>query len=120
MAKTKIEVDLIIKGGESVEQVENKTKSLKSQLKEIKALLASGTLDSQTFNKLAIEAGNLQDRIADVSQRVKNLASDSQKLDTLISATQGIVGGFAAVQGITALVSEENEDLQKTMIKLQI
>jgi hypothetical protein len=119
MAKTKIEVDLIIKGGESVEQVENKTKSLKSQLKEIKALLASGTLDSQTFNKLAIEAGNLQDRIADVSQRVKNLASDSQKLDTLISATQGIVGGFAAVQGITALVSEENEDLQKTMMKLQ-
>ena len=119
MAKTKIEVDLIIKGGESVEQVENKTKSLKAQLKEIKALLASGTLDSQTFNKLAIEAGNLQDRIADVSQRVKNLASDSQKLDTLISATQGIVGGFAAVQGITALVSEENEDLQKTMMKLQ-
>jgi len=119
MAKTKIEVDLVIKGGESVEQVENKTKSLKAQLKEIKALLASGTLDSQTFNKLAIEAGNLQDRIADVSQRVKNLASDSQKLDTLISATQGIVGGFAAVQGITALVSEENEDLQKTMMKLQ-
>ena len=26
MAKTKIEVDLVIKGGESVEQVENKTK----------------------------------------------------------------------------------------------
>ena len=85
MAKTKIEVDLVIKGGESVEQVENKTKSLKTQLKEIKTLLASGTLDSQTFNKLSIEAGQLQDRIADVSQRVKNLASDSKNLDTLIS-----------------------------------
>ena len=44
MAKTKIEVDLVIKGGESVEQVENKTKSLKAQLKEIKTLLASGYL----------------------------------------------------------------------------
>jgi hypothetical protein len=119
MAKTKIEVDLVIKGGESVEQVEQKTKSLKTQLKEMKALLASGTLDSNSFNKLAAEAGALEDQIGDVSQRVKNLASDSKGLDGLISVTQGIVGGFAAVQGITALVSDENEELQKTMVKLQ-
>ena len=119
MAKTKIEVDLIIKGGESVEQVENKTKSLKSQLKEIKALLASGTLDNQTFNKLSREAGELQDRIGDVSARVKNLASDSKRLDALMSAAQGLVGGFAAVQGVAALLGDENEDLQKSMVKLQ-
>ena len=119
MAKTKIEVDLVIKGGESVEQVENKTKSLKAQLKEMKALLASGTLDSETFNKLSRDAGELQDKISDVSQRVKNLASDSQKLDTLISATQGIVGGFSAVQGITAMLGTDNEKLQETMVKLQ-
>jgi hypothetical protein len=119
MAKTKIEVDLIIKGGESVEQVENKTKSLKAQLKEIKALLASGTLDNQTFNKLSREAGELQDRIGDVSARVKNLASDSKRLDALMSAAQGLVGGFAAVQGVAALLGDENEDLQKSMVKLQ-
>jgi hypothetical protein len=119
MAKTKIEVDLVIKGGESVEQVENKTKSLKAQLKEMKALLASGTLDSEAFNKLSAEAGKLQDKIGDVNAQVQNLASDSQKLDGFISLTQGIVGGFAAVQGITAMVGKENEDLQETMVKLQ-
>jgi hypothetical protein len=119
MAKTKIEVDLVIKGGESVEQVENKTKSLKAQLKEMKALLASGTLDSDTFNKLSRDAGELQDQIGDVSARVKNLASDSQKLDGLMSAAQGLVGGFAAVQGVAAMLGDENEDLQKTMVKLQ-
>lgn len=119
MAKTKIEVDLLIKDGDSVDVAETKTKSLKAQLKEMKALLASGTLDAGAFNKLAAEAGALQDQIADVSQRVKNLASDSQKLDGFLDLTQGIVGGFAAVQGITALVAGENEDLQKTMVKLQ-
>jgi hypothetical protein len=119
MAKTKIEVDLVIKGGESVEQVEQKTKSLKTQLKEMKALLASGTLDNAQFNKLSKEAGDLQDKIGDVNQQVKNLASDSKKLDGMISITQGIVGGFAAVEGITAMVGEGNEDLQKTMVKLQ-
>ena len=119
MAKTKIEVDLVIKGGESVEKVEQKTKSLKAQLKEMKALLASGTLDNEAFNKLSFEAGQLQDKIADVSLKVNNLASDSRKLDGFIGITQGIVGGFSAVQGITALVGDESEDLQKTMIKLQ-
>jgi hypothetical protein len=119
MAKTKIEVDLVIKGGESVEQVEQKTKSLKTQLKEMKALLASGTLDNAQFNKLSKEAGDLQDKIGDVNQQVKNLASDSKSLDGMISITQGIVGGFAAVEGITAMVGEGNEDLQKTMVKLQ-
>lgn len=119
MAKTKIEVDLVIKGGESVEQVEQKTKSLKTQLKEMKALLASGTLDNAQFTKLSKEAGQLQDKIGDVNQQVKNLASDSKSLDGMISITQGIVGGFAAVEGITALVGEGNEDLQKTMVKLQ-
>lgn len=119
MAKTNIEVDLTIKDGDSVSQAEGKAKSLKQQLKEMKALLASGTLDANAFNKLAKEAGELQDRIGDVNQRVKNLASDSQKLEGFVSLAQGIVGGFSAVQGITALVGEENEDLQKTMVKLQ-
>lgn len=119
MAKTKIEVDLVIKGGDSVEQVELKTKSLKTQLKEMKALLASGTLDNDQFNKLSKEAGALQDKIGDVSARVKNLASDSQKLDALMSAAQGLVGGFAAVQGVAAMLGDENEELQQTMVKLQ-
>jgi len=119
MAKTKIEVDLVIKGGDSVEQVELKTKSLKTQLKEMKALLASGTLDNDQFNKLSKEAGALQDKIGDVSARVKNLASDSQKLDALMSAAQGLVGGFAAVQGVAAMLGDENEELQATMVKLQ-
>ena len=119
MAKTKIEVDLVIKGGESVEQVEQKTKSLKGQLKEMKALLASGTLDNASFNKLAKEAGDLEDRIGDVSQRVKNLASDSKGLDGVISLAQGLVGGFSAVQGVTAMLGTDNEELQATMVKLQ-
>jgi hypothetical protein len=119
MAKTKIEIDLVIKGGESVAQVENKTKSLKAQLKEMKALLMSGTLDNQAFNKLSKEAGELEDRIGDVSTRVKNLASDSKGLDGVISLAQGLVGGFSAVQGVTAMLGDENEDLQKTMVKLQ-
>jgi len=119
MAKTKIEVDLIIKGSDSVAQVEQKTKSLRSELFKMKELLASGVLNADQFSELSQEAAALQDRIGDVNKEIKLLSSDSKKLDSIISLTQGIVGGFAAVQGITALAGEENEDLQKTMVKLQ-
>lgn len=119
MAKTTIEVDLVVKGGDSVGQVEGKVVSLKQQLKNLKAELASGNLTGKAFDDAAKKAGELQDRIGDVSTRVKNLASDSQKLDGFVSIAQGMVGGFAAVQGITALVGDENEELQKTMVKLQ-
>ena len=119
MAKTKIEIELDFKGQQSVSQVEEKTKSLKQQLKEMKTLLASGTLDSDQFRKLSIEAGQLQDRIADVNQRVKNLASDSRRLDAFLGLAQGITGGFAAAQGVMAAFGSENEDLQKTLLKVQ-
>lgn len=119
MAKTKIEIELDFKGQQSVSQVEEKTKSLKTQLKEMKALLASGTLDSDQFRKLSIEAGQLQDQIADVNQRVKNLASDSRRLDAFLGLAQGITGGFAAAQGVMAAFGAENEDLQKTLLKVQ-
>lgn len=119
MAKTTIEVDLVVKGGDSVGQVEGKVVSLKQQLKNLKSELASGNLTGKAFDDAAKKAGELQDRIGDVSTRVKNLASDSKRLDGFVSLAQGIVGGFAAVQGITALVGDENKELEKTMVKLQ-
>ena len=119
MAKTTIEIDLKVKGGESVKQVEEKTKTLKQQLKEIKTLLASGTLDSDQFAKLSKEAGQITDQLGDVNEKIKNLSSDSRKLDAVVSAAQGIAGGFAAVQGIMALVGSENEDLHKSLLKVQ-
>lgn len=119
MAKTKIEIELDFKGQNSVSQVEEKTKSLKQQLKEMKALLASGTLDNEQFRKLSIEAGNLQDRIGDVNLQVKNLASDSKQLDGYIGIARGITGGFTAVQGVMSLVGNESENLQKALLRVQ-
>ena len=115
----KVQLEIEVKGGDSVGKASEKVQSLRSQLKEMKALLASGTLDNNAFNKLAKEAGALQDQIGDVNQRVSNLASDSQKLDGFVSVATGIAGGFAAAQGAIALFGDENQDLQKTLVKVQ-
>ncbi len=115
----KIQLEVEVKGGESVASASNKVKSLKQQLREMKAELASGNLGAKEFAALSQRAGELQDRIGDVNNQVKNLASDTKKLDGFINVAQGIAGGFAAAQGAIALFGSENEDLQKTLVKVQ-
>jgi len=98
--------------------------SLKSKLKEIQAELAAmetgqKAFDPKRFKELSKEAGVLKDAIGDVSARVNVLASDTQKLDAMISTATGIAGAFSVAQGAVALFGDENEDLQKALLKVQ-
>lgn len=98
--------------------------SLKSKLKEIQAELAAmetgqKAFDPKRFKELSKEAGTLKDAIGDVSARVNVLASDKQKLDAMISTANGIAGAFSVAQGAVALFGDENEDLQKALLKVQ-
>lgn len=101
---------------------EKSAKSLKVQLREMTAELVrmkvAGEDDSEAYRKLAQEAGNLKDAIADANQEVKNFGSDTSTFDGLISLTQGAAGGFAVVQGAAALFGDESEELQKTLLRV--
>jgi len=118
MAKN-VQLNVEIKGSDSVGKAAEKTKSLKQELRELKNDLSSGKLTGKEFDEAAKRAGQLQDRIGDVNRRVKNLASDTGKLDGFVSIATGITGGFAAAQGAMALFGDENKDLQKQLVKVQ-
>lgn len=114
--KKTIELELKPSGiKESTEQ----TKSLKSQLKELKEQIALTADGSDEFKRLTKEAGALQDRIDDVNRQVKNFASDTRRLDVALEGLSAASGAFQAFEGTMALVGVESEDLQKTMVKLQ-
>lgn len=108
-------IDLTIKTGEA----EKNTQSLKGKLKELKQQLSQLEEGSAEFNAVAKEAGKLEDKIGDINKRVRALASDTKRLDAFVGAAQGIAGGFAAAQGAIALFGAENEDLNKTLLKVQ-
>jgi hypothetical protein len=117
MAK-KVALEIDVKS-DSVGQAGKKVESATQELRRLKRELASGGLTGKEFEEASKRAGQLQDNISDVSQRVKNLASDTRRLDAVVSAAQGIAGGFAIAQGAAALFGDENEELQKTFVKLQ-
>jgi hypothetical protein len=118
MAKN-VQLTVDIKGGDSVGKAAEKTTSLRTELKKLKQELASGNLTGEAFLKARERAGQLQDKIGDINQEVKNLSSDSRKLDAFLTLGQGIAGGFAAAQGAMALFGSENDEIQKSLLKVQ-
>lgn len=98
-------------------------KSLKAQLKDIKLAMAemkmSGQDNTTAYEELRRKAGEVTDAIGDVNEEVSRAGSDTSGLDKLISTSTAIVGGFQAVQGAMALVGNDNEELQKSFVRLQ-
>jgi hypothetical protein len=107
---------------ETTEKVNTKNKSLKTELREIKAALAEMELAGQDntaeFERLAIRGGQLEDQIGDISARVRVLASDTKYIDAGVQAIQALAGGFAAAQGAAALFGSENEDVNRGIQKV--
>ena len=119
MAK-KVGLEIDVKS-DSVGQATAKSKSLKSELKELKEQLQKMDDTSPEFLKLAKAAGEVEDKIKATNEQVRAFAAPANEraLSGILDVTNGLVGGFTAVQGAMALWGNENEDLQKTFVKLQ-
>jgi len=89
------------------------------QLKEQMARLKAAGKDTGTeFDTLRKKAGALSDAIADTNAEIKNAGSDTRGLDNVLGSVTALAGGYSAIQGATALFGEENEDLQKALLKV--
>ena len=107
---------------EEVESTTTKQKSLKAQLREMKAELAememAGLAGTKGYNDLRKAAGELEDQIGDTNAQIKAMASDTRGFDALISGAQGLTGAFAATQGMVGLLGDENKDLEKALLRV--
>lgn len=110
------------KMAEKEELVNTTSKSMKAELRALKQELQQmedqGKDNTAEFEQMAIKAGKLEDQIGDTNARIKALGSDTFVFDALISGVTGLTGAFAAVQGAAALFGDENEDLQRALLKV--
>jgi hypothetical protein len=111
--------DQLQKYEERLKKTENTTKSMTQELRQLTMLIASGKLKGEELINAQMAAGKLKDAIADAKQEVNNFASDTRKLDAFLTLGQGIAGGFAAAQGAMALFGSENDEIQKSLLKVQ-
>jgi len=105
------------------DETQKGTQSARSQLKSLREemlqLEQTGQRNTDRFRELQAQAGGLADQIGDTQAQIKAMSSDTRTLDTLLGVGQGLAGAFAVAQGAAALFGDENEDLQKAMMKVQ-
>jgi hypothetical protein len=121
----KISVDQVQAAGglekfvEGLDNTENKAQSLRTELRQLREQLAQLPEGSEEFNKIAQRAGEVSDKIGDISARVKNLGSDTKNIDAVVQGAQTLAGAFSIASSASALLGEENKDLQEQMVKVE-
>ena len=94
-------------------------KSMKQELKELKAQISSGSLGEKELREATKRAAELQDKIGDVNDKVKALASDTKRIDAVVTAFRGVAAAASVAAGAAALFGGENEKLTKTLAQAQ-
>jgi hypothetical protein len=98
-------------------------KPLTNQLGELEdrmyALAIAGQKDSEEFRTLQAEAIKMRKTIIDVDDTVDAFAQKGAKLRGFIQVAEGITAGFAVAQGALALFGNENEEVEKAILKVQ-
>lgn len=104
------------------QKVTGSTQTLKQELKNLTAQIAeakvNGTALGDEFNKMVARAGELKDAIADANAEINNAGSDTRNLDNIVGSVSALAGGFSALQGAAALLGDDSEDLQKSLLKV--
>ena len=99
------------------------TQSAKSRLKSLRdemvQLAQAGQQNTDRFRQLETQAGELSDTISDTQQRIKNVGSDTRNIEAFTQAVQGVAAGFQLAQGAAALFGQENEDVEKAILRVQ-
>ena len=103
-------------------QTEKSVKSIKRELREAtqEALMLSRTFGDTSDEALAAQqrVADLRDEIGDFSSRVDALNPDA-KFTAFSQSLQGVVGGFAGLQGAIGLFGTESAELEKQLLKVQ-
>lgn len=81
-------------------------------------LALAGQQDTQEFKDLTAEVVRMKTAIKDVDSQVDRLVERQNAFTTFSQNVQLVTSGFMAVQGAAALAGGENEELQKTLVRL--
>lgn len=105
--------------------VDNTTKhiSFRQQLRQLReemALLESqGKDDTQQFKDLELQAGKVSHQIQETTERIRIMADPTKNIKAMGEAVRGLAAGFEVVKGAQGLFGEKNEEIERSILKVQ-
>lgn len=94
-------------------------KEYKDTVDQMVAMESQGNANSAQYQELADKAGKLKDRISDVGDQMKFMASKTKMLDTVSSGFQLLAASAEVYQGVLAQVTGDDKAAAEVIKKLQ-
>lgn len=117
------EAQKIEKAAQEAEKAAQSHVSFRTRLREVREELMqlelAGDTSSERYKQLQAQMGELSEAMDAVTTQQNMLKRGERMWDGLLSGLSGVSGAFSAAQGAVALFSDENENLQKIMLKVQ-
>jgi hypothetical protein len=82
-------------------------------------LALAGQTNSKEFRELVGEVAKVRRAVIETDAQVDALAQRGSGITGLVQSVELLGAGFQAVEGASALLGDQSEDLQQTLVKLQ-
>ena len=111
------------KASKEFERITNAGKPLKTELRQLKALMAEmnmkGLSNSEEFTRIAAYAGKISNAMKDAGDAVNRFSSDTKNLDAAIQGIQGVAAATSILTGAMGMFGQKNEEVQRMILKVQ-
>jgi hypothetical protein len=105
------------------ESITESSKPLKTQMRQLKELLANMNLEgldkTDLFVQISQRAGEIKDAIGDASDAMTRFSSDTLNLDVATQGFTAVTGAASIATSAFALFGGESEDVQRAILKVQ-
>lgn len=86
--------------------------------KTLEDLKAAGLDQTQMYESLKNEAGELANAIKNANEEIRESGSETPGLDKAVRGVNLLVNSYGILQGVSALVGKENKDMQEVLVRL--
>lgn len=121
LTKTKV---IDIQTGQATKNVENLTKSfvpLKKQIRDLTNQIAQLDKNTDEYSQAVLKLADLQQRQREISEAAKFSNKDfGAVMSNLTTVSAGLVGGLNAISASMLLLSDDTEEFQKGLQKVQV
>lgn len=88
-------------------------------IKQYQTIALQAGRESPIGKEALQRAGDLKDKLGDLKTEITNLGTDGARMKAALQLGSTVTAGYGALTGVQALLGKENENLTKSMVKLQ-
>ena len=95
------------------------TAQLREMTQELIRLRMEGKANTEEYNELLQKTGEMKDAMMDAQNEVKQMASDTSTLNSVLAGAQAAAGAFSVALGVMNLVGDKDSETAKELAEAQ-